>query len=59
MDRGTWWATVHRVAESDTTKVTEHARLIVRQQYCLLHTNNWWGQPVPTKAKSCLLVGLL
>ena len=22
LDRGTWWATVHRVAESDTTEVT-------------------------------------
>ena len=22
MDRGTWWATVHRVAESNTTEVT-------------------------------------
>ena len=22
MDRGAWWATVHRVAELDTTKVT-------------------------------------
>ena len=24
MDRGAWRATVHRVAESDTTKATEH-----------------------------------
>ena len=24
MDSGAWWATVHRVAESDTTEVTEH-----------------------------------
>ena len=24
MDRGGWWATVHRIAESDTTEVTEH-----------------------------------
>ena len=22
MDRGTWWATVHRVTESETTEVT-------------------------------------
>ena len=25
MDRGSWWATVHRVAESGTTVVTKHA----------------------------------
>ena len=25
MDRGVWRATVHRVAESDTTKVIEHS----------------------------------
>ena len=24
MDRGAWWATVHRVAELDTTEATEH-----------------------------------
>ena len=24
MDRGAWWATVHRVAESDTTEMTKH-----------------------------------
>ena len=26
MDRGGWWATVHRVAELDTTEATGHAR---------------------------------
>ena len=26
MDRGAWRGSVHRVAESDTTEVTEHAR---------------------------------
>ena len=25
MDRGTWWATVHGVAKSQTRQVTEHA----------------------------------
>ena len=25
MDTGAWWATVHRVAESDTTEMTWHA----------------------------------
>ena len=25
MDRGAWWATVHRIAESEMTEVTEHA----------------------------------
>ena len=24
MDREAWWATVHRVTESDMTEVTEH-----------------------------------
>ena len=28
MDRGTWWATVHRVTESDTTEA-ERARTVV------------------------------
>ena len=27
MDRGAWWATVHRGAESDMTEVTLHARV--------------------------------
>ena len=29
MDRGTWWAAVHRVAESDMTEVTEHTYLLL------------------------------
>ena len=27
MDRGTWWATVHRVAELDTIEVTQHTHM--------------------------------
>ena len=27
MDREAWWATVHRITESDMTDVTEHACL--------------------------------
>ena len=30
MDRGTWWATVHRVAESDLTKVISHTHTHTR-----------------------------
>ena len=25
MDRGSWWATVHEITESDTTEANEHA----------------------------------
>ena len=24
IDRGAWWSTVHRIAESDTTEATQH-----------------------------------
>ena len=27
LDRGTWWGAVHGVTESDTTEVTQHARM--------------------------------
>ena len=27
MDRGAWWATVHGVAELDTTEATEHSMI--------------------------------
>ena len=28
MDRGAWWATVHRVTGLDTTEVTEHTHVL-------------------------------
>ena len=36
MDRGAWWATVHRVAESDTNEATEaaHQNIVL---YNVLH----------------------
>ena len=40
MDREAWWATVHRVAESDMTEATEHAHIIyiaLYNTYNLLH----------------------
>ena len=33
MDRGAWWATVHRVIESDMTEATWHA---CKQDYLLI-----------------------
>ena len=29
MDRGAWWAMVHRVVESDMTEVTEHVYICI------------------------------
>ena len=39
MDRGAWWATVHRVTELDTTEVTEHTPtdyIAQRTQYSVM-----------------------
>ena len=33
MDRGVWWALVHRIAESDTTDATKHAHLHIQDMY--------------------------
>ena len=30
MDRGAWWATVHRVTESDMAEATEHSSILAR-----------------------------
>ena len=35
MDRGAWWATVHRVTELDTTEVTLHACIVVVIIICI------------------------
>ena len=37
MDRGDWRATVHRVAESDTTEVTQHIYVYIHVCTCV-HT---------------------
>ena len=38
MDGGARWATVHRVAESDMTEVTEHAHMHVNRKNLQLAT---------------------
>ena len=37
IDRGAWWATVHGVAESDMTEVTEYTHTCVCMHGCMLY----------------------
>ena len=39
VDRGAWWATVHRVAKS-TTEVTEHAHICITESLCCTPETN-------------------
>ena len=61
MERGTWWATVHGVADSD---MTEHARTQSTSLKVLITKGNFsgwatfikwskWTSPVWVKSKSC------
>ena len=44
MVRGAWWATVHRVAESGGTEVTEHTRVGSRKMVLTsLFSGQQWG----------------
>ena len=43
MDRGAWLATVHRVVESDTTEMTEHAGIYIQEWYCWDLKLAWWA----------------
>ena len=62
VDRGAWWATVHRLAESDMTEATEQAlmerpttddRLIewVANSFCLSHVNLCWRDREPNRVQ--------
>ena len=39
-DRGAWWATIHTVAESDTTEVTSHTHVLYDIRICKSITGN-------------------
>ena len=43
-DRGAWWATVHRVTESDTTEATKHARINTTDYSSVMEKTETHGQ---------------
>ena len=45
MDRGAWWATDHRISESDTTEVTYHTSQLNRHllSSCYMFWFELWG----------------
>ena len=47
MDKGAWWATVHRVAESDMTEAAEHAQAIQQPSHLNL------GKIASTNCSTC------
>ena len=49
MDRGVWWATVHRVTESDTTEVTSHT-------HTHTYTELFYSVQFSPVAQSCLIL---
>ena len=58
MDRGAWWATVHGVAKSDTTEVTQHTCVLVRVHACArththTHTHTQWSCGEVSNFTSC------
>ena len=64
MDRGAWWATVHRITESDTTEVIYHAHMLWllsrdTAKYWLIHKVNFllklriWTRQNAESSRSC------